>query len=165
MKKKTNVLVVLVLCISLFAGCGKAGVNSEESPGLEIVEEDSLVVYVVENDIRFLAVEIHMANNTKRDFDALYVQMVIEDEKIRSAMNEEKQFLLGGKLFPGEGRKYEIKRGKKLAVSATFNLHGEIDPAYLEDTIENQQSVKVNILDENKEVLVSSWVQNFKRVP
>ncbi|MDC3412454.1 hypothetical protein NC797_05035 [Aquibacillus sp. 3ASR75-11] len=108
-----------------------------------------------------LTFAVIMENNSNKESVPFYVEFEIEDEWLSSIV-EKNKFIVGESMGVDKlGALYSIEANSEFQAGHTYRIAGEIEEIKLKETIEQNDSVKVNLLNEKEKVIYSDFIRNF----
>ncbi|MFC3018564.1 hypothetical protein, partial [Virgibacillus litoralis] len=137
------------------SGCSESGTIS--------LTEGSKVVLIPDGDegyaLTFAAI---IENNTNSKSAPFYVQFKIQDEWLNSKL-EQDEFIVGESMEVNNsgGTLHRIDANSDFHTGTTLRVIGATKINKLKKTIEQNDSVKVNLLNEDKEIIQSDFINTF----
>ncbi|SDM78867.1 hypothetical protein [Sediminibacillus halophilus] len=150
-----KLLFIIGLAIILFVtGCS----NSET---ISISDKSKIVLIPDGEGGKALTFAVFIDNDTNKDSSPLYVEIEIQDEWLNSKVKKEK-FIVGESIGIDKSvANFTIESNSEHQTGATLRVTGEIEENKLKQTIEQNDSVKVSILNGEDKVIQSGFIKNF----
>jgi|SRR5690625_3993859 len=132
---------------------------------LEVAEE-SKVVLLDEYDA--LTVSVIIKNKSMIRSASFQIKLKFLDDHLKNIL-EMNEFLIGEEQYPPDAKDvngyiYKVKPNQDIEGGATFNIYEDIAESELREIINNTNAVKVILLDEEDNEILSEYINDFKEL-
>ena len=160
--------IIIILTLPLFNGIipERTGDVDKDERTDQVADASSLSIKESSKAVLIpgaVTFALFAGNNTDKNLEPFYVQFDVQNEWLRSKLEQDT-------LIVGEGIMGDNLEGQLFTVEAhtpsfmaggTIRLTEKIDEGRLKAVIEQEQAVKVTLLDEEKEVVKSGFITDF----